>query len=414
MGTTLLASNRSYRLLFSASAVSNLGDGIAMVALPWLATLLTRDPMLIASVATAQRLPWLLFALPAGVWTDRADRRKMMLRADIVRIALMVCIVGMVFSVGSLPVPEGAGQGAMLALVGLAFLFGTAEVFRDNAAQTILPAIVAKDDLERANGQMWSAEDVAGRFIGPPLAGALIAASVAVPFGGNALLYGVSALLVSLIVLPRQPLRARRSFWEELGEGLLWMRGNPTILQLAIMLAVVNFVGVGSMAVLVLYAQDILHLGAGAYGVLLTCGALGGVLGGIAAPSVAGRLGARLSLFVALLMFVLASLSLAITASVYVAGAALFIEGLAGLLWNVVTVSYRQRHIPDHLLGRVNSVYRFFGWGAIPFGTFAAGAVVALAEPELGRQGALYLPFFAAAGISFLLLVYAARRLRIE
>src|SRR3546814_17551884 len=73
---TLLVSNRSYRLLFSASAIPNLGDGVSALAFPWLATLITRDPALIALVAFATRLPWLLFAIPAGVLVDRRDRRR--------------------------------------------------------------------------------------------------------------------------------------------------------------------------------------------------------------------------------------------------------------------------------------------------------------------------------------------------
>lgn len=202
LSNALIRTNRDYRLLLSASSVSNLGDGIAMVALPWLATMLTSDPLLIAGVATAQRLPWLLFALPAGVWTDRMDRRLLMVRADLVRVALMAFTVLMVVSQTTLPAPDGSGPAAILSLTLMAFLFGSAEVIRDNAAQTVLPSIVAHVDLERANGQMWSAEQITGQFIGPPLAGLLIASSVALPFGVDASAYAFSALLVWLIALP--------------------------------------------------------------------------------------------------------------------------------------------------------------------------------------------------------------------
>ncbi|MBT0958062.1 MFS transporter [Alphaproteobacteria bacterium KMM 3653] len=408
MGQVLLRSNRDFRLLFSAASVSNLGDGIAMVALPWLATLLTHDPLLIAAVATAQRLPWLLFALPVGVLTDRADRRLLMVRADLARVVLMVCILGMVLG------GAGAVGPVILSLIVVSFLFGTAEVIRDNAAQTILPAIVASQDLEQANGQMWSAEKVTGHFIGPPLAGLLIGAGVALPFGVDASLYALSACLVWLIALPPRRLLTGAPFWAALREGLGWMRAHPAILRLAVMLAVINAVFVGGMTILVLYAQEVLHLSAAGYGLLLTAGAFGGVLGGLASPRIAARLGMRQSLLLALGCFVLVHVLLALFASTPLAAAALFLEAASGMLWNVVTVSYRQRLIPDALLGRVNSVYRFFGWGAMPFGALGAGALVAWAEPALGRAAALHAPYYLGAAACLGLLGYAALRLRFE
>ena len=409
--SALIRHNRDYRLLLSASALSNLGDGLAMVALPWLATLLTRDPVLIAAVATAQRLPWLLFALPAGVWTDRADRRRLMVRADLVRVALMILTLGMVLSQ---PALVGDGNGAILSLVAIAFLFGSAELVRDNAAQTILPALVAPADLERANGQMWSAEQITGQFIGPPLAGLLIASSVALPFGGNATAYALSAGLVWLIALPPRAPSASARFWAALREGLAWMWQNPAILRLAVMLGAINAVFTGGMTVLVLYAQESLGLSPTGYGLLLTFGAAGGVAGGLISPAIAARLGMRRSLLVALTGFVAAHLLLGLFAAPGLAALALFTEAFTGMLWNVVTVSYRQRLIPDGLLGRVNSVYRFFGWGAMPFGAMGAGALVAVATPALGREQALQLPYLVGAAVCAALVVYAWARLRFD
>ncbi len=192
MGT--LASNRSYRLLFSASAVSNLGDGVSALALPWLATLVTRDAGLVALVAAAQRLPWLLFAIPAGVLADRGDRRRLMVQADLLRLLLALGILALALDLPAVPV-NGARR-AVLALAGLAFLLGTAEVVRDNAAQTLLPAVVAPNELEAANGRMWSAEQVMGSFVGPPVAGALIALAVPAPFALEAVAFGLAAWLV--------------------------------------------------------------------------------------------------------------------------------------------------------------------------------------------------------------------------
>jgi MFS family permease len=414
VSNALIRTNRNYRLLVSASAASNLGDGISMVALPWLATLLTSDPLLISAVAMAQRLPWLLFALPVGVWTDRADRRLLIVRADLVRVVLMAMTLLMVLSQKALPLAPGAGTSDILMLALIAFLFGSAEVVRDNAAQTVLPSIVAHDDLEKANGQMWSAEQITGQFIGPPLAGLLIASSVALPFALNASIYALSAALVWWIAFAPSKLGVTSRFWPALLEGLAWMRRNPMILRLAIMLGVINAVFVGGMTILVLYAQEVLHLSATGYGLLLTFGALGGVAGGFLAPAVATRLGMRWSLLCALGTFVCANLLLAFFGSPALAGIALFLEAAAGMLWNVVTVSYRQRLIPNDLLGRVNSVYRFFGWGAMPLGAIGAGALVTVLTPGFGREAALHMPYLVSAVACGLLTVFALARLRTD
>lgn len=412
MGYELLRSNRNYRLILSSSVVANLGDGVVAVAMPWLATLLTRDPMMIAAVAMAGRLPWFLFALPAGVWTDRVDRRLLMIRADAVRLALMLGVVGLTLSIPVSPIAPGSEIGLMATLAAIAFLLASAEVVRDNAAQTVLPSIVARESLERANGQMWSAEQVMGRFVGPPLAGVLIAAGIAVPFGVNTATLSLSIGIVWLITLPVQSPAESKRFWPALREGLAWMRDNPVILRLAVMLGVINAIAVGGLTILVLYAQEVLHLDATGYGLLLTCAAAGGVLGGLFAPEVARRIGMRASLIAALSSFVLLHALLGLCSSAPLAGLAMFLEAAGGMLWNVVTVSYRQRSIPDHLLGRVNSVYRFFAWGAMPFGALGTGALVSALEPVTGRPTALHAPYLLGAVVCSGLLLYGARRLR--
>jgi len=380
----LLRSNRNYRLLFSASSISNLGDGIAAMAFPWLATLLSRDPFAIAMVAMATRLPWFLFSLPVGVWTDRLDRQPLMVQADVFRMGLTFGVIALIFSAPALPAPEGNAHLIWL-LAAAAFLLGTAEVFRDNAAQTMLPSVVEKTQLESANGQMWSAEQIMGAFVGPPLAGFLIAAWVPLPFGTNALAFGLSAWAIFCISLTRTKTPPRRNFGTELAEGLRWLWSHKVILQFAVMLGLLNAFATMQVTVLVLFSQEILGLSAVGHGALLTAGAAGGVTGGILCPKIVARFGARRSLFAALALFPLPPLIIFLTGNVWIAAAALFAEMVAAMLWNVVTVSYRQRRIPNEILGRVNSIYRFFGWGMRPVGAFAGGLAVSMAEPELGR-----------------------------
>ncbi|WP_233517145.1 MFS transporter [Pseudotabrizicola alkalilacus] len=400
----LLAKNRNYRLVFSASVVSNLGDGVLALALPWLATVLTRDPMLVALVAMAQRLPWLLFALPAGVWTDRADHRGLIWRADALRAVMAAGILMLALSA----TPDQALLIWPLAL--LAFLLGAVEVIRDNAAQTILPSVVDSADLERANGQMWSAEKVTGEFVGPPLAGVLIGVGLAVPFGFDVLTFALSAVLIWLIAMPPRSLPVPQAFWPALREGVVWIKAQPVILTLALMLGAVNFLHMGAFTMLVLYSQEVLGLGAAGHGLLLTVGAAGGVIGGLIAPAIAKRLGMKASLLLAVAGFGAGYLVMAMSSNAATAGAALFVEAAASMLWNVVTVSYRQRIIPAGILGRVNSIYRFFGWGSMPFGALAGGMIVTMAQPDLGRDVALRLPFvLAAVGMALVAVVAVLR-----
>lgn len=405
MAAPLLVRNRNYRLLFAAGALANLGDGLIVLALPWLATLMTRDPVAIAAVAAATRLPWLLFAVPAGVVIDRTDRRKLIARADMLRAGIVMAIMILALSE---PTPA-----MVWALVALAFLLGSAEVLRDNAAQTILPAIVAPGDLEAANGQMWSAEQLTGQFIGPPLAGLLIGVGAAVPFGADAAMLLLAAGLVWLITLPPQ-LRIVSPFWQALMEGVSWMRRDAPLLRLAVLLGLVNFLYMTATTMIVLFSQDVLGLSAAEYGMLLSIGAIGAVAGSLGSPVVVDRIGIQASLFVSLAVWGLAYIAIGLTSSPVVVAVAMFSLMAASMLWNVITVSWRQRRIPPELLGRVNSIYRFFGWGSMPLGAFAGGIVVSLMEDEAGREAALRAPFLLAAAGSGVLLFYAILRLRLR
>jgi MFS family permease len=408
-----LVQNRNYLKLISASGATNLADGIASVAFPWLATLLTRDPLLIGLVAFAGRLPWLLLAVPAGVITDRADRRHLIVQADCFRLVLALGVVGLILTLPTAPLPDVALR-FILPLSGLAFLMGCAEVVRDNAAQTLMPSVVDRADLEKANGQLWSVETILGRFVGPPLAGLLIALSLPFPFYLNAAAFALAALTIWLIVLPPRIAPPKRSWRVETMEGLAWLWTRPVLRRLALSLGVINGLSTLALVVLVLVSQERLGLSASGFGLLLTAGAAGGVLGGFLCPAIIKKIGAQRSLTLALGLIPVPFLIIGLASNAVLVGAALFFQTIVAVLWNVVTVSYRQRAIPDELLGRVNSVYRFFGWGTMSLGALLGGIVVSVAEPTLGRDVALALPFIFAATGTTLLFVWGMTRLKID
>ena len=148
---------------------------------------------MIGLAAFAGRLPWLLLTVPAGVITDRADRRRLIVQADCFWLIMALGVIGVIWTLPDTPTPDAA-LPYVLALSRLAFLLGCAEVVRDNAAQTLMPSVVDPAQLEAANGQLSSIETILGRFIGPPLAGLLIAVSLPTPFWLNAAAFGLAAL----------------------------------------------------------------------------------------------------------------------------------------------------------------------------------------------------------------------------
>ena len=406
MPTNTLWKNRNFRLLFVSASCTNLGDGVIAVAVPWLATLLTHDPFLIGLVAGARSLPWFLFALPAGVLTDRFDHRRILISADCLRVVLSVALV-------MLAVFATSGTASVLVMAALSFVLGSAEVLRDNTAQTFLPAVVRMSQLEQANGALWSTEQLAGQFIGPPLAGFLIGLSVAAPFGVQAALLVGAIVLIASIRLPR-PVQATQHvpMWAALKEGIVWLWRDTMLRRLAFILGGFNFLGYGYMAVFVLYGQRVLGLEAFGYGVLLTLAACGGLAATLTGPALLKRISPTMAIVSGMMVFSLTAAVLAMRAPIWLAGLMMMVDGFAGMLWNIAQVSYRQRHIPAPLLGRVNSAFRFIGTGPAAFGAIAFGALIAWGEP-MGAVQAVLLPYWVAAVVGAMLAIYAAFRLRI-
>ncbi len=415
----------SYFKLFGASTISNLGDGIAMIAYPWLASALTRNALLIALVAVVQRLPWLLFSLPAGVITDRRDRRSLMVGANVMRTVLTIGVSFVVLArQGGLPGPDILGDPdvqlptnvALYLMVLVATLFlGTAEVLYDNAAQTYLPAIVHADQLEKANGRLWSTEMVANTFAGPPLGAVLIAVAFSLPFFVDAGTFAVSAGLIALIprsrVAETKSSRTQPSWRSELAEGVRWLWNHELLRPLAIILGFLNALGSMTMAILVLYAQEVLATSATEFALLGTGGAVGGLIGGWTASNISRRIGSGPSLYLTLLVGGVSAIIIGLANWWVVAWVMFGISTLTAVLWNVITVSLRQTIIPDHLLGRVNSVYRFFAWGMMPVGSIVGGVIVIVGDAAFTRETALRLPWLIAGSLYFVLFVFAAPKL---
>jgi MFS family permease len=421
----------NYWKLWTASVTSNLGDGVAGIAYPWLASAVTRNAMLIALIAIAQRIPWLIFTLPAGVITDRVDRRKIMTSTSVFRTILTLGVAAVVFlNQDMLPSPSDVASGSIgepntfvyMTLLVSALLFGFAEVLYDNAAQTILPAIVEPEGLEKANSRLWGAEMVMNQFVGPPLGSLLVGVAFALPFFFDAGTFAIAAALIfalSGVFKVDHPAsesgEERPGFWDEIKEGVKWLWAHPLLRPMAIILGLMNGLFSLTMATFVLFGQEVLGVTTTTFAILMMAGAAGGVLGSVLAPRISKKLGSGTSLFITLLTMPAATFVIGIATHWVLAFVMFFVTAFTGVLWNVITVSLRQTIIPDYLLGRVNSVYRFFAWGMMPIGLALGGLIVNGAEAAgVDRVMALRLPYFVSAVALFLVFVWAAPKLTTE
>ncbi|MBA3910948.1 MAG: MFS transporter [Rhodobacter sp.] len=401
------------RRFIAASGMTNLADGVAVVAWAWIASLLTRDALLVALVPVALRLPWFLLALPAGVVTDRVDRRQLILRMDALRGLAFAGAAGAIWVAMPLaPAPaEGVSAPALyFALVLAAFVVGGAEVFRDNAAQSMLPDFVPSDQLERANGQLWSAELLTNALIGPALGAVLIGLWLPLAFGLNAAAYGLAMLLLAGISGQFRPDRTDARNWRaELADGLAFLRAAPLLRVLAWTTGFWNMFHQMIVIGVVLHAQENLGLSATAYGLTLAGGAVGGIAGSLMGDRIARALGPARTMQWMLLASGPCFAAMALAPGPVTLAMAFAAMEFSGLVWNVVSVSTRQRMIPDALRGRVNSLYRLLSWGTMPVGLILSGLVVTMGEALLARETALTLPFWAA-GLGSIVLSMAVWR----
>jgi MFS family permease len=382
---------RDYWRLWWANTISSTGDGAFVAALPLLAVTITRDPRLVAVVTAATFLPWLLLSLPAGAVVDRHDRATLMWRAQAVQAAVVAVVAVLIVA--------HRADIEVLAVGGL--LLGSAEVIFSNAAQSVLPALVPPDLLPKANGSQQVSLTVGESFLGPPVGSLLFAAAAALPFGLDAASFAGSAAL--LAGLPRtngtRDDTNRSTIRAQIAEGLRWLAGHRLLRVVAVLLGIYNFANQMGQAVLVLLATQVLHVSTRGYGLLLAASAVGSVVGGLVNPVLTRRLGLLPSLILPAVVDAAAFVGLGLAPGPGVAAALLAVQGFSVTMWNVVTVSLRQRVVPGHLLGRVNSVYRMLGWGLMPAGALAGGFVA--------HAAGLRAPY-VVAGLLCLLSVLAA------
>jgi predicted MFS family arabinose efflux permease len=299
-----------------------------------------------------------------GTVADRVDRRRMVVAVNIGRSIVLVAFVATILT--------GTANIAVI-LIAL-FVLGTAETFSDSASSTLLPGLVAREDLGIANARMQGAFLLTNQLLTPPIGAFLFAAGMALPFATNAACFALGAVLISRVVTStRTELRHGSGLSSETVEGIRWLMAHPPMRTLALTIFTFNVTFGAAWSVLVLYAGERLRMDAVGFGLLTSAVAVGGIAGIMSY----GRLERRFSLGdimrVGLLIETFTHLSLALTTSPTIAIATLVVFGAHAFVWGTTSTVVRQRAVPDELLGRVGGVYRVAIVGGLAIGTPIGG-----------------------------------------
>jgi MFS family permease len=375
--------------LWSAQTISQFGSQVSQLALP-LAAILVLDASAfeVALLGTVEFLPFLLFALPAGVWVDRLRRKPILVLGDL----------GRAVALGSIPAAYAVDALTIWQLYAVGFVVGVCTVFFDVAYQSYLPSLIERENLVEGNSKLEISRSGA-QLAGPGLAGALIGAITA-PYAIllDAVSFIGSAVLVFRVRRPEvvpEP-TAKPSMRRELMEGLRYLLGHRFWRPIAITVAVSNFFNTLAFSIFLVYAVRELELSAQSIGIVFAIGNVGWLAGAVAAGRLSQRLGIGRTLVGSALLFG-PSLLLVPAAPesqpIPFLVAALVLATFGGIIFNVTGISFQQAVTPDRMLGRLNATRRFIVWGVIPLGSLTGGALASL----LGLRETLWIGTIAGS-----------------
>jgi len=387
---------RGFRWLLASSWVSNLGDGIAIAAGPLVVASLTRSPALVALAATVQWLPPLVFGLFAGALTDRLDRRLMVVTVDAVRAAVLTVLA----------LAVATDRVSIVVVLVALFVVGTAEVFADNASQTLLPMLVARDDLAIANARLQTGFITVNQLAGPPLGALLFAVGSALPFATQGFVVAFGAVTISRVVLPphRRAPSESSHLRQDIAEGVRWVLHHAAVRTLVLTIFTFNITFGAAWSVLVLYATQRLGMGAVGFGLISTVGALGGLVGTASYGWITRRVSLGNLMRIGLIVETLTHLALALTTRPSVALPVFFVFGAHAFVWGTTSITVRQRAVPTELQGRVGSVNLVGVFGGLVVGSAVGGA--------LAERWGVTAPFWFAFVGSAVFVVLIWRQLR--
>ena len=386
-----LTHNVAFMHLWAGQTAAEIGFQVGALATSAIAiSLLHASETQIGLLSALQTLAFLLVGLPAGAWVDRWRKRRVMIAANLTRITALT----------SIPLAYILSSLTLVHLMVVATILGLSTVFFDVAYQSYVPMIASKRYIGAANGRLEASYQV-GLAGGPGLGGWLLGI-VAAPlvYLLTAATYVASTWAIWRIRTPEPtPVRSDATLGAQIREGLAFVRGQRILYPLFSCIAAAAFANAGIRVLLPLLVLRTLSMSATQLGLLLSAGALGGILGAITRPAWITRLG--IGRCIVLTNIVGVSALLAQPASVHVPVAAAWVIACSGVIssyfitiYNVTQMSLRQEICPPDMLGRMNAIFRFAVWGVMPLGSFVAGIIASW----VGVEATMYI--FTAASIA--------------
>ncbi|WP_186809783.1 MFS transporter [Paenibacillus polysaccharolyticus] len=412
-----MKSKSNYSKLFGAFSLTFLGDGLTLAAVPWLVSTLTTDTLYASITMTALRLPWLIFSLPVGVLIDRYSRKHMLVGASFTRMIfllfLTICIWG-----GWISIP-------LLAL--FMFGIGLSRVVFDSTVQTIIPQVVEEKKLEKANGQFTAGQLITSDILGVALGGFIITMHIVYPFAIDTVTAILSLLLISGLRGSFHPAKSKESQVQEQAEketrpmknwkremwsGIQYVFQDRFLRGLAILSVTITLMFSMILVTQIFFVREVLQLEAYAFGILISIATIGSILGSQAVAYMRKRWSSKQLILLSILSMGLLYGAVGLTSNAYVVGGLYFCAAFFIVVYNVVRSSILQRSVPNELLGRVGSVFRFLSFGISAIGTLLGGLLVRVSETFSDRLFSLQLPYLLLSVVYILACFLFASKMR--
>jgi MFS family permease len=353
---------RDFRVLWFGAFTSTVGTWMQKVAQSWLVFDLTKSSFFLGLDDFLGQLPILLFTLLGGVIADRHDRRRLLLGSQYVQMAAAFTLAALVFW----------GHVRVWHILGLSCLTGFAQAFGGPAYQSLIPSLVQKKDLPNAIA-LNSIQFNLARVFGPLLAGAALFFGTAACFGLNGLSFVV--VIVALMSLHVKHIRAtdRKPMLQELQGGLEYARSQPSIIALTVLAFLTTFLGLPLLTFLPVFAREIFHGEVRLYTYMMAFSGAGAVGGALVVAWLGRFKHMGLTLLVVQVIFGGLIAAFAISRVWWWSCLLLFAGGAALIVVFSMTASLVQLIVPDHLRGRVVSIYMVAFRGGMPLGSLAGG-----------------------------------------
>ncbi|HEY8409128.1 MAG TPA: MFS transporter [Gaiellaceae bacterium] len=369
-----LWSHPDFVKLWTGQTISEFGSQISQLAVPLLAAVsLHASAFEFSLLGVLGFMPFILFALPAGVWVDRLRRRQILIVGDAAR-ALLLALVPILWALHEL---------RMWHLLVLQFVIGIFTVFFDVAYQSYLPALIEREHLVDGNSKLQLTVSVS-QVAGPSVSGALIAA-VTAPYAilADAVSFVASTLFMVTMRHRETPPQhddatPRPKMWPQVKEGLQWVAGHPWLRAIAACTGSSNFFSSVLFAIVVLYMVRTLHLSAFEIGFVFAVGSAGSILGALATGRLNKALGVGRTIVLTAGVFSVAGLAVPLAPKSFPLPLLMLAQvlfGFGSVTYNITQVSLRQAITPERLQGRMNAAMRWIVWGTIPLGSLAGGAI---------------------------------------